>query len=251
MQLSTLGNQQTISPSLWPGLTEDISPSIADRTIYFALKRCIDIVGAAVLILLLSPLLILIAILIKLETPGRVIFAQERIGSKRCYRDGKRVWQIQKFQFYKFRSMFRDADQTLHLAYIRSFVRNQAEKSSDSRACFKLVNDNRITRIGRILRRTSLDELPQLVNVLKGEMSLVGPRPVPEYEVAEYQPQHWKRLAALPGITGLWQINGRGQVSFDEMLQMDLEYVRAQSFWLDVKILLGTIPAVLLGKGAR
>jgi exopolysaccharide production protein ExoY len=251
MQLSTLGNRQTISSSLWPGLSEGVSPSIADRTIYFALKRCIDIVGATVLILLLSPLLILIAILIKLETPGPVLFVQERIGSKRCYRNGKVVWQIQKFQFYKFRSMFRDADPSLHVAYIRAFVRNQAEKSPDHDACFKLVNDHRITRIGRILRRTSLDELTQLLNVLKGEMSLVGPRPVPEYEVTEYEPHHWKRLAALPGITGLWQIKGRGQVSFEEMIQMDLEYVRAQSFWLDAKILLGTIPAVLLGKGAR
>jgi lipopolysaccharide/colanic/teichoic acid biosynthesis glycosyltransferase len=249
MQLSTIGNHQTISSSLWPGLTEGVSPNIADRTIYFALKRCMDIVGAIVLILLLSPLLILIAILINLETPGPVLFVQERIGSKRCYRDGKLVWQIQKFQFYKFRSMFRDADPSLHMAYIRAFVRNEAEKSPDRDACFKLVNDHRITRIGRILRRTSLDELPQLLNVLKGEMSLVGPRPVPEYEVAEYEPHHWKRLAALPGITGLWQIKGRGTMTFDERLRLDIEYIERRSTKFDLQLMAMTALAIFKGSG--
>ena len=251
MQLSSVDHQETASGVVWRGLAERVYPNIANRAPYFALKRCIDIAGAAVLVILLSPVLIVIAILIKLETSGPVIFVQQRVGSRRCHRDGKVVWQIQNFPFYKFRSMYTDADQTLHAAYIRAFVRNQAEKSPDSEACFKLANDRRITRVGRILRRTSLDELPQLLNVLKGEMSLVGPRPVPEYEVAEYKPHHWKRLAALPGITGFWQVRGRGQVCFEEMIQMDLEYVRSQSFWLDLKILMLTIPAVLLGKGAR
>jgi lipopolysaccharide/colanic/teichoic acid biosynthesis glycosyltransferase len=116
---------------------------------------------------------------------------------------------------------------------------------------FKLSNDPRVTRVGHILRKTSLDELPQLVNVLKGEMSLVGPRPLPTYEVAEYQAWHRERLAALPGITGLWQVQGRCEVTFEEQVQMDIEYVRNQSLWQDIKILLSTIPAVVSGRGAE
>jgi lipopolysaccharide/colanic/teichoic acid biosynthesis glycosyltransferase len=114
----------------------------------------------------------------------------------------------------------------------------------------KLTNDPRITRIGHLLRKTSLDEIPQFLNVLRGEMSLVGPRPVPTYEVAEYQAWHYQRLAAAPGLTGLWQVTGRGQVSFDEMIEMDIEYVRNKSLWLDLKILVLTVFVVLSGRGA-
>jgi lipopolysaccharide/colanic/teichoic acid biosynthesis glycosyltransferase len=120
----------------------------------------------------------------------------------------------------------------------------------DTSVTVKLTDDPRITRVGRFLRRTSLDELPQLLNVLKGEMSLVGPRPVPPYEAAAYQDWHRERLAGLPGITGLWQVKGRGLVSFTEMVRMDIEYLRSQSTWLDFKIMLATIPAVLFGRGA-
>lgn len=221
-----------------------------DRTRYYFFKRCLDLVLATLALILLSPLLLLIAILIKLDTPGRVIFVQERVGAKRRSTDGKSQWEIRHFFVYKFRTMVQDADQALHQAYIKAFVDGQLAPATESHATFKLNNDPRVTRVGHILRKTSLDELPQLVNVVKGEMSLVGPRPVPPYEVAEYQPWHLERMAALPGITGLWQVEGRGRVTFDRMVQMDIEYVQDQSLWLDIKLLLRTIPTVLSKRGA-
>lgn len=222
-----------------------------DRSLYFTCKRCMDVVLAMLLLVLLCPLLLLIAILIKLDSPGPIIFIQERVGARRRSSGGQTYWEIRNFPFYKFRSMVKDADQSMHQAYIRAFITGQVEKSGTDGVKFKLTNDPRVTRIGRILRKTSLDELPQLVNVLKGEMSLVGPRPVPTYEVAEYRPEHYERLTALPGITGLWQVNGRCQVSFEDMVRMDIEYVHNQSLWLDAKILVCTIPAVISGRGAE
>ncbi|MDI3340756.1 MAG: sugar transferase [Sphaerobacter sp.] len=211
-------------------------------------KRGMDIALAGAGLVILSPLLLIIAILIKLDSPGPVIFAQERMGARPRGRGPARVWEIRPFHMYKFRSMVHNADQTLHQAHIAAFASGQL--APDRRAGFKLNGDPRITRVGRILRSTSLDELPQLVNVLKGDMSLVGPRPVPRYEVELYQPWQFERLAALPGITGLWQVTGRAALPFDEMIQLDLEYVRSASAWLDVKILVRTIPAVLRGTGA-
>jgi lipopolysaccharide/colanic/teichoic acid biosynthesis glycosyltransferase len=222
-----------------------------DQVVYFACKRCIDVVLATLLLVVLSPLLLLIAILIKLDTRGPVIFAQERVGTRRRSEDGMAVWEIRTFPFYKFRSMFHNVDQSSHQAYIEAWIEGRIKPSNTAKAKFKLTNDPRVTRVGRVLRKTSLDELPQLVNVLKGDMSLVGPRPVPIYEVAKYEARHYERLAAHPGITGLWQVNGRCQVSFDEMIRMDIEYVRNQSQWLDVKILFLTIPAVLSARGAE
>jgi lipopolysaccharide/colanic/teichoic acid biosynthesis glycosyltransferase len=147
--------------------------------------------------------------------------------------------------------MVEDADSSLHEAFCKAFVEGRIESLDGDESAFKLARDPRVTRVGRLLRKTSLDELPQLVNVLKGEMSLVGPRPVPTYEVAGYQTWHCERLAALPGITGLWQIKGRGRVTFEEMIRMDIDYVRNRSLWLDIKILVFTIPAVLSGRGAE
>jgi lipopolysaccharide/colanic/teichoic acid biosynthesis glycosyltransferase len=152
---------------------------------------------------------------------------------------------------YKFRSMVQNADSSVHEAYIQDFVKGRARPSAKSNGKFKLTNDARVTRIGCLLRKFSLDELPQLLNVLKGDMSLVGPRPVPPYEVACYGDGHHKRLAALPGITGYWQVKGRCQVSFEEMIRMDLEYIRNASLWFDFKILFLTIPAVLSRRGAE
>jgi lipopolysaccharide/colanic/teichoic acid biosynthesis glycosyltransferase len=148
--------------------------------------------------------------------------------------------------------MYKDVDDSLHREYIRAFVKGTLEVSADADTKFKLANDPRITRAGQLLRRTSIDELPQLFNVLRGEMSLVGPRPVPEYEVAEYR-EAWQheRLSALPGITGLWQVMGRGEVPFEEMIRLDLDYIRRQSLWLDIKILILTVPAILSGRGAE
>ncbi len=226
------------------------STGTRDKLGYFTCKRCLDLLLATLLLVLLSPLMLLIAVLIKLDSPGPVIFVQERVGARRRFKDGKTMWEVQSFPFYKFRSMVNHADQSLHQAYIRAWIEGHAEASDVPGARFKLTRDPRVTRVGRILRKTSLDELPQLVNVLKGEMSLVGPRPVPIYEAAKYEVWHYERLAAQPGITGFWQVHGRCQVSFTDMIRMDIQYARKQSLWLDIKLLVLTIPAVLSGRGA-
>ena len=193
----------------------------------------------------------LIGLLIKLDSPGPVLFVQTRVGARRRRsREGRIVWEIQDFRFCKFRSMYADADQSLHEQHIHAFV-NGILDAADDGAKFKLKNDPRITPMGSILRRTSLDELPQLFNVIKGEMSLVGPRPVPTYEVAEYDQPHYERLAALPGITGLWQVKGRGMATFEEMIEMDIDYVRHSSLLSDIKIMCLTITAILAREGAE
>jgi lipopolysaccharide/colanic/teichoic acid biosynthesis glycosyltransferase len=235
----------------WSSLTKGVLTGGKDNSYYFYGKRCLDVVLAGSLLLILLPLMVVIAILIRLDTPGPIFYIQERVGTRRRSRDGQVIWEIQNFRMYKFRSMVHNADPGLHITYIKAFVEGSAEPTQEGGPAFKLTNDPRVTRIGRILRKTSLDELPQLINVLKGEMSLVGPRPVPVYEVAEYQDWHHGRLATLPGITGLWQTQGRCQVSFEEMIRMDIDYVQRQSFWLDLKLLVLTIPAVLLGRGAE
>ena len=219
--------------------------------LYHRLKRMLDVVLGVSLLVLLVPVLILIAVWIKLDSPGRIFYVQERVGSRRRARRGVVVWELCNFPFYKFRSMSCDADPSIHREYIREFCRGQSAANGTSGASFKLQNDPRVTRVGRILRKTSLDELPQLLNVLKGEMSLVGPRPVPPYEVAHYQKAHYGRFAALPGITGLWQIRGRGRVPFEEMIRMDIEYAQRPSLRLDMKLLLLTIPAVVWRRGAE
>jgi lipopolysaccharide/colanic/teichoic acid biosynthesis glycosyltransferase len=228
-----------------------LSPLAEDRTRHFVLKRALDVVVAAAALVLALPLAGLIALLIYLDSPGPILFTQKRVGANRWTRDGFSYWRQSTFTFYKFRTMVPNADPAKHRAFIQAFAQGRAPESGGTGTRFKLTNDPRVTRFGRILRRTSLDELPQLVNVLKGEMSLVGPRPVPPYEVAEYRPWQRERLAALPGLTGLWQVKGRSQVSFEEMIRMDIDYVRTQSLWLDLKILFWTIPAVLSARGAE
>jgi lipopolysaccharide/colanic/teichoic acid biosynthesis glycosyltransferase len=222
-----------------------------DRELYFLCKRLIDLVLTVPLLVVLLPLMVLIAVAIVLDTPGPVLFVQERVGVRRRSGGGRTFWETRKFNFYKFRSMVAGADQSLHAEYVRAFVEGRVDAADGASAKFKLAHDPRVTRVGRILRRTSLDELPQLFNVLKGEMSLVGPRPVPLYEVAQYRESDTERLLAFPGITGLWQVAGRGEVTFPEMMRMDREYVRNQTVWLDLKILIATIPAVLLCRGAK
>lgn len=217
----------------------------------FACKRVVDVVAAVLLLLLLSPLLLLIALAIRLDSAGPALYMQERVGARRKTENGRIFWETTTFRLYKFRSMFYNADPTIHQAYVKAFVTGQAKVTAADNPIFKLEGDPRITRVGKLLRRTSLDELPQLVNVLIGEMSLVGPRPVPTYEVAEYEKWHHARLLAQPGITGLWQVKGRGRVTFDEMVRMDIEYVHNQSIWLDLKLLWLTIPSVLSGRGAK
>jgi lipopolysaccharide/colanic/teichoic acid biosynthesis glycosyltransferase len=235
--------RQTSPPEI--SLTVD-----GERSLYFLCKRLIDLVLTVALLVVLLPLMVIIAVAIAVETPGPVFFVQDRVGVRRRSAGGRTYWTSRTFPFYKFRSMVAGADQSVHADHVRRFVEGRLDASHGTGAPFKLTYDPRVTRVGLILRRTSLDELPQLFNVLKGEMSLVGPRPVPAYEVAHYRESDAARLAAIPGVTGLWQINGRGDVSFAEMIRMDREYIRNQTIWLDLKILIATIPAILSGRGA-
>jgi exopolysaccharide production protein ExoY len=222
-----------------------------ENVLYFACKRSLDMTLAGILLVALLPLFAVIALLIKLDSRGPVFFRQERVGAKRRSLGTKAIWIIRNFTMYKFRSMAADADSSLHEAYVRNFVEGRDPSQLAPRGKFKLTNDPRVTRLGRFLRKFSLDELPQLLNVLKGDMSLVGPRPVPPYEVACYRNGDRRRLAALPGITGLWQVRGRCRVSFEEMVRMDVDYIRNASLLLDLKILFLTMPAVLSKRGAE
>lgn len=194
------------------------------------LRRALDIAVSAAALLLLLPLLALIALCIRLDSPGPVLFVQKRVGK-----------HGQEFPVFKFRSMFTDAEERLHTVLAAN------ERSGP---VFKMRLDPRITRCGRWLRRCSLDEVPQLLNVLRGEMSLVGPRPALPREVALYTPEQQQRLSVLPGLTGLWQVSGRATLSFEASVALDLAYVQRQSFMLNVVILARTIPAVLTGRGA-
>jgi len=236
---------------LWPGQT---APTIAlrrDRRIYFLCKRLLDLAVAASMLVVLAPLLLFVALLVKLDSPGPVIFVQPRIGGRRRKNAQDEEWLIGSFPCYKFRTMYRNCDHSQHEAYMTAFIEGQLPAMACDKAEFKPTDDPRVTRVGRWLRKTSVDELPQLFNVLRGDMSLVGPRPPIEYEVRKYEAWHCNRLAGLPGITGLWQIRGRSQVSFDEMVRLDCQYLQTQSLWLDIQILFLTIPAVLSGRGAR
>ena len=209
--------------------------------IYHVLKRGLDITGSLLILGTLSPLLLLIAALVKLGSRGEVVFRQVRIG------------QLMKpFTMLKFRTMYSGADHKLHRDFVSSFIKGSDRgQGLVSNGLFKLTNDPRITPIGRFLRKTSLDELPQLWNVLRGDMSLVGPRPPLPYELDQYDGWHRRRLLETkPGITGLWQVAGRSRTTFDEMVRLDLKYVRTRSLWTDLKILLATPAAVISGRGA-
>ena len=208
---------------------------------YDAIKRVLDIVVSLTSLIGLSPLLLLIAALLKIGSSGPIVFKQERIG-----------YAMKPFTMFKFRTMYSGKDDKIHRDYVRSFItaRGQVDQSAHN-GVFKLSADSRVTRIGALLRKTSLDELPQLWNVLRGDMSLVGPRPPLAYEVEQYDAWHRHRiLDAKPGITGLWQVTGRSRTTFDEMVRLDLRYARTRSLWIDIKILLATPAAVLSGKGA-
>ncbi len=206
-------------------------------------KRAFDIFIAAVLIITLAPVWLLIALFIRLDSKGAIFFRQERVGM-----DGRR------FLCYKFRTMKSDADEKLHREAYRKNIEGATEANAgdEEKPVFgKVKNDPRVTRVGRFLRRTSLDELPQFLNVLLGDMSVVGARPPIPYEVEEYDLRHRKRLDMKPGITGMWQVSGRNRLKFEEMVELDLYYIANWSLWLDLKIILLTLPAVLRGDGAR
>jgi len=206
-----------------------------------AIKRGMDIAGSLALLLVLSPLYLLLALLVKVVSPGPVFFRQVRVGQ-----------EAKPFTMFKFRTMHVDADRGLHHEFVTNFIKGGCQPPEPGEnQVFKITNDPRVTPIGRILRRTSLDELPQFWNVLRGDMSLVGPRPPLAYELEQYRSWHWRRvLEAKPGITGLWQVMGRSRTTFDDMVRLDLRYVRTCSPWTDVKILLATPKAVFSGKGA-
>ena len=219
-----------------PGKQECARP---DKARYLDLKRALDLSIALLLLLLAAPLMILIALGIKLHSPGPILFRQARVG-----KDGK------EFVFLKFRSMRHGADTSVHREHIQRQILENRGPKGESGASLKLKDDPRVTGLGRILRRTSLDELPQIFNVLRGEMSFVGPRPPIPYEVELYQDWHRARLAALPGITGYWQVEGRNRVSFDEMVRMDIYYIQHMNLWLDLHIICKTPWAMISGKGA-
>jgi exopolysaccharide biosynthesis polyprenyl glycosylphosphotransferase len=208
-----------------------------------ALKRIVDVLGALVGLILFSPIMLATAIAIKATSAGPIIFKQARFGKKGA-----------RFQFYKFRSMHWHVDDQIHREYVTNLIKGNLEKinQGDKKApLFKIVSDSRVTRVGKILRRTSIDELPQFFNVLKGEMSLVGPRPPLPYEVEKYEPWHLRRILEVkPGITGLWQVGGRSRTSFDDMVRLDLRYAKNWSLWLDLKIIVKTGKAVFGLKGA-
>jgi lipopolysaccharide/colanic/teichoic acid biosynthesis glycosyltransferase len=194
--------------------------------------RALDLVATLGLVVLLTPLLLLIALIIKLDSPGPVLFRQQRVGRGR-----------RNFLVAKFRTMQHGADHDVHRDYMLALIESGTPAP-------KLAGDARVTRFGAFLRRTSLDELPQLWNVLRGEMSLVGPRPPIPYEVDHYPPHWFERFHVKPGVTGLWQVSGRSEVSLEEMIELDVDYARRRSVLLNVWILLRTIPAVLSQRGA-
>jgi lipopolysaccharide/colanic/teichoic acid biosynthesis glycosyltransferase len=226
----------------WPVRDFPMVHSRQDRgTIYEVIKRGLDIIGSLSLLVVLSPLFLLIAALVKAGSRGPVFFRQVRVGRL-----------MQPFTILKFRTMYCNVDTAVHQAFVTQFINGSCQPEDAARPkLFKLTNDTRISPIGHFLRKTSLDELPQFWNVLRGEMSLVGPRPPLPYELEQYKPWHCRRvLEAKPGITGLWQVSGRSRTTFDDMVRLDLRYAKTCSFWTDLKILLATPGAVIAGKGA-
>ena len=224
-------------------LYPELSPGRSQKRISQTAKRLIDITGSAALLVLLSPLFAAIALLIKITSTGPMIFQQERLGQF-----GRR------FRFLKFRTMYTNNDPKIHKDYIQRYISGQADRGDSGKAqavVYKITEDPRVTPVGRFLRKTSLDELPQLWNVLIGKMSLVGPRPPLPYEFEMYDVWHRRRvLEVRPGVTGLWQVSGRSRTCFDDMVRLDLRYTQSWSLWLDLKILIATPRAVISGEGA-
>ena len=228
-------------PAPADSLPLDLSGRTDRMTVRDTFKRGLDAVGSLALLASLAPAYLAIAALVKLTSPGPVFFRQQRVGQ-----------MGRPFGMLKFRTMHVNADHAIHQQYVTQFIKaGDPAGESGTDKVFKIVDDPRVTPIGRVLRKTSLDELPQFWNVLRGDMSLVGPRPPLPYEVEQYKPWHYRRvLEAKPGITGLWQVTGRSRTTFDDMVRLDLRYARTYSVWTDVKILLATPRAVMSGKGA-
>lgn len=220
----------------------------ADSPVGAFARRCLDLVAAMALILLFLPVMIAIAVAVRLDSRGPAMFRQRRVG----YRE-------REFTVYKFRSMRLDADEERHREYISALIGTdggagsdaEPEGDGDGETLYKLAVDDRITPVGRRIRSWSVDELPQLFNVVLGDMSLVGPRPAIPYEVESYPAWYSKRFAVKPGLTGLWQVSGRNRLSYARRVELDVEYVTNWSLWLDIKILFRTVRAVISGEGSR
>ena len=234
-----VGDDRPSNSALYP----DLHSNDPNRRSLLFVKRTLDITVSALVAILCAPLFLAIAIAVRVSSKGPILFRQARIGQY-----GK------TFTFLKFRSMYAGNDHSEHKEFVMKLISEEATAcaaSQNGNEVYKLTNDKRVTRVGKFLRRTSLDELPQLINVLMGDMSLVGPRPPIPYELAAYQTWHRRRvLEVKPGITGLWQVTGRSRVKFDEMVRLDLRYATTWSPWLDLKILIRTPMAVIKGSGA-
>lgn len=242
MSIHVFGEDSDEHGSANPAFYPDLLHQHKSKKQLLVVKRVLDIVGSSVALILSAPLFLLIALVVKVTSKGPVFFKQERLGQF-----GK------TFTCLKFRSMKVNNDLRIHREFMKGVINGTHDGITDdgSMPVFKMKDDPRITRIGRIIRRTSLDELPQFLNILRGEMSLVGPRPPLAYEYEEYDIWHRRRvLEVKPGLTGLWQVRGRSHVRFDDMVRLDLQYARDWSLWLDVQILLKTPRAVVLGDGA-
>jgi lipopolysaccharide/colanic/teichoic acid biosynthesis glycosyltransferase len=226
-----------------PVLYPDLSRHAEGRRSLLGVKRLMDIAGSMLALIMCTPLFIIMALAIKASSKGPVLFRQQRVGQ-----------YGQCFTFLKFRSMHLNNDPGVHKEYVTKLIAGRAEceeANGHGNGVYKLTNDRRITSVGKFLRRTSLDELPQFLNVLRGDMSLVGPRPAIPYEVAAYETWHRRRvLEVKPGITGSWQVNGRSRVKFDEMVRLDLQYAKSWSPWMDINILIRTPGAMIRGDGA-
>ena len=221
-------------------LYPDLHLECSLRSVDLTMKRAMDILGSLAALILLSPVFVLIAAAIKLTSRGPILFRQDRVGQF-----GKR------FAFLKFRSMKVNNDAAIHKEYVQKLISGELNQDSETGSpVFKIQNDPRVTAVGRFIRRTSLDEIPQFLNVLAGHMSLVGPRPPIPYELEKYDTWHRRRVLSMkPGITGLWQVVGRSRTTFDEMVRLDIRYIREWSFWLDLRLLLATPWVVISGKG--
>jgi lipopolysaccharide/colanic/teichoic acid biosynthesis glycosyltransferase len=227
---------------------------VRENPLYNLAKRLMDILIASVALVALSPVMLIVAIVIRLDSPGPVIYVQQRAGKRTIgFLQGDTALVNTNFRIYKFRTMYHKPsdNDSIHKQWLQDWMTGKLNKTSNPQEVVKPNSDPRVTRVGRILRATSLDELPQLVNILKGDMSLVGPRPVPVYEAEKYSESHQSRLDATPGLTGWWQVNLRGRGTLDQMVELDREYIAKRSLWMDIKILVLTIPAVFFGRGAK
>ena len=204
---------------------------------YLRAKRAIDILFTLLIFIPLCILIAIVAVLIRLDSKGSIFYRQKRIGQNGV-----------EFEMLKFRSMYENCDDTLHRLAFQQYLEGQ-KLAEDATASYKRVDDPRITRVGRFIRKTSIDELPQFFNVLRGEMTLVGPRPPLSYEVEQYSPHDWLRLSSKPGLTGPWQVCGRSQVPFQSMVKMDIDYLTRQSLLEDLKLIALTVPVMITGRG--